>query len=133
MARKKFDSDEVLQPPSMTDAAGMLASFAGGVLAQPESRRHATDLKLSRFERTIVLGLPGLAEGLRARLDVPSTGVRSFRLTLDEVARICLALSEAILDAEGEDIVRLLSLTGKVTDVLDQAVGGLPHSKGRQG
>jgi hypothetical protein len=132
MASKKFDRYEVPQPPGMTDAAGMLASVAAGVLAQPESRRHATDLKLSRSERTIVLGLSDLAEGLRARLDVPSTGVRSFRLTLDEVARICLALSEALLDAEGGDIVRLLSLTGKVTDVLDQAVEGTPRRKGRQ-
>jgi hypothetical protein len=132
MARKEFGRDEVSQPSGMTDAVGRLASFAGGVLAQPESRCHATDLKLSRSERTIVLGLSGLAEGLRARLDVPSTGVRSFRLTLDEVALICLALSEALLDAEGGDVVRLLSLTGKVTDVLEQAVEGTPRRKGRQ-
>jgi hypothetical protein len=117
----------------MSDAATRLATFAAGILAQPESCCHAADLKLSRSERTIVLGLSGLPEGLRARLDVPSTGVRWFRLTLDEVARICLALSEALLDAQGGDIVRLLSLTGKVTEVLDRAVGGLPHSKGRQG
>jgi hypothetical protein len=106
----------------MTDASGMLATFAAGVLGQPESRSHATDLKLSRPERAILIGVPGLDACLKERLDIPSTGVKSFRFTLDELARICLALSEALLDAEGREIVKLLKVTGKVTDRLDQAI-----------
>ena len=41
---------------------------------------------------------------------------------MDELARICLALSEALLDAEGRDTVKLLKVTGKVTDLLNQAI-----------
>jgi hypothetical protein len=117
----------------MPDAAVRLANFAAGVLARPESLSHAASLKLSRSERTILLGVPGLAEGLKARLDIPSTGVKVLRFTLDELARICLALSGALLDAEGGEIVKLLSLTGKFTDVLDQAIGELPRRKRQQG
>ena len=109
----------------MTDAAGMLATYAAGVLAQPESRSHAASLKLGRSERAVIAGVPGLDEGLKGRLDIPSTGVKSFRFTLDELARICLALSEALLDVEGRDAVKRLAVAGKITDVLDQAVGEL--------
>jgi hypothetical protein len=38
MARKKPGMPDGPQPPSMTDAAGMLATYAAGVLAQPVSR-----------------------------------------------------------------------------------------------
>jgi hypothetical protein len=133
MAHKKSLSYQVPQPPGMGDAAVRLATFAAGVLAQPESRSHAASLKLSHSERAILLGVPGLAEGLKARLDIPFTGVKAFCFTLDELARICLALSGALLDAEGGEIVKLLSVTGKVTDVLDQAIGALPRKKGQQG
>ncbi|QDV37688.1 IS1096 element passenger TnpR family protein [Tautonia plasticadhaerens] len=125
MARKKPSSPGDPQPPGMTNAAGMLATFAAGVLTQPESRSHAADLKLGRSERAVIAGVPGLDVGLKERIDIPSTGVKSFRFTLDELARICLGLSEALLDAEGREVVKLLKVTGKVTDVLDQAVGEL--------
>ena len=70
-------------------------------------------------------GFPGWTWSLKGRLDIPSTGVKSFRFTLDELARICLALSEALLDVEGRDVVKLLAVAGKVTDLLNQAVGEL--------
>ncbi len=125
MARKKNSSPGDPQPPRMTDAAGMLATYAAGVLAQPESRSHAADLKLSRSERAVIAEVPSLDVGLKERLDSSSTGVETFRLTLDELARLCLALSEALLDAEGLEAVGFLTVAGKVTEVLNQAVGEL--------
>lgn len=129
MARKKSGTPDGPHPPSMTDAAGMLATYAAAVLARPESRSHAASLKLSRSERAVIAGAPGLDEGLKGRLDTPSTGVRFFRFSLDELARICLALSEALLDVEGREVVKLLAVAGKVTDVLDQAVGEMERTE----
>ena len=123
MARKKSGTPGDPNPPGMTDAAGMLATYAAGVLAQPESRSHAASLKLGRSERAVIAGVPGLDKELKGRLDIPSTGVKSFRFTLDELARICLAVSEALLDVEGRDAVKRLTVAGKITDVLNQAVG----------
>lgn len=122
MARKQPRSADHPQPTSMTDAAGMLATFAAGVLAQPESRSHEVGLTLGRVERAILIGLPELDVRLKGRLDIPTTASRSFRFTLDELARLCLALSEALLLAEGREVVTLLKLTGKVTGRLDQAI-----------
>lgn len=122
MARKKSGSPGDPRPPGMPDAAAMLATFAGGVLGQPASRAHEVSLKLGRSERVVIAGVPGLDVSLKERLDIPSTGVRSLRFTMDELARICLALSEALLDAEGRDAVKLLKVTGKVTDLLNQAI-----------
>ena len=122
MARKKPGTPGDVNPPGMTDAAGMLATFAGGVLGQPASRAHEATLKLGRSERAILVGVPGLDVKLKGRLDTPSTAVKSFPFTMDELARICLALSEALLDAEGRDAVKLLMVADKVTDLLNQAV-----------
>src|SRR3954468_1447131 len=122
MARKRSDPPDDVTPPGMADAAGMLATFAAGVLGQPASRAHEVSLKLSRSERAVLVGVPGLDETWKGRLDIPSTGVKTFPFTMDELARICLALSEALLDAEGRDAVKLLKVTGKVTDLLNQAV-----------
>ena len=124
MARKKPVTPGDVKPPGMTDAAGMLAIFAAGVLGQPASRAYEVTLKLGHSERAILVGVPGLDVKLKGRLDTPSTGVKSFLFTLDELARICLALSEALLDAEGLDAVKLLKVAGNVTDLLDQAVAG---------
>ena len=110
MARKKPDTPAVPQPPGVTDAAGMLATFAAGVLAQPESRSHAASLKLSRSERAVIVEVANLDVGLKGRLDIPTTGVKAFRFTLDELARICMALSEALLDVKGREIVKLLEV-----------------------
>jgi hypothetical protein len=122
MARKKSPTPDDVNPPAMTDAAAMLATFAGGVLGQPASRAHEVTLKLGHSERAILVGVPGLDVKLKGRLDTPSTGVKSFLFTMEELARICLALSEALLDAEGRDAVKLLMVAGKVTDLLNQAV-----------
>ena len=111
MARKKPGTPAVPQPPGVTDAVGMLATFAAGVLAQPVSRSHAASLNLSRSERAVIAGVANLDVGLKGRLDIPTTGVEAFRFTLDELARICLALSEALLDVEGREIVKLLAVT----------------------
>ena len=70
-----------------------------------------------------MIGLPELDEKLKERLDILSTATTSIRFTTDELARICLAVSEALLDAEGRDAVRLLKLAGKVTDLMNQAIG----------
>src|SRR4051794_8899446 len=122
MARKKSGPPDDVTTPGMADAAGMLATFAAGVLGPPESRAHEVSLKLSRSERAILVGVPGLDATLKGRLDIPSAAVRSFTFTMDELARICLALSEALLDAEGRDAVKLLKMSGKVTDLLNQAI-----------
>src|SRR4051794_9302570 len=115
MARKKSRTPDDVAPPGMADAAGMLATFAAGVLGQPASRAHEVSLKLGRCERANLVGVPGLNVGLKDRLDIPSTAVKSFTFTMDELARICLAVSEALLDVEGRDAVKLLKVTGKVT------------------
>ena len=129
MARKKSDTPDDSQPPGMTDAAAMLATFAAGVLGQPESRAHEVNLRLSRPERAILIGVPGLDVKLKERLDIPSTAMKSFPFTLEELARTCLALSEALLDAEGRDVVKVLKVAGKVTDLLNQAVGELAEAE----
>src|SRR3954470_20687581 len=99
MARRKSIHPSGSLSAGMTDAAGMLATFAAGILGQPESRAHEVNLKLSRAERAILIGVPGLDVKLKERLDIPSTAMKSFPFTLDELARTCLALSEALLDA----------------------------------
>ena len=125
MARKKPSTPGDPNPPGMTDAAGMLATYAAGVLAQPESRAHEVSLKLGHAERALLVGMPGLDVRLRERLDLLSTATRALPFTLDELARICLAVSEALLDVEGRDAVRMLGVAGKVTDLLNQAIGEL--------
>src|SRR5689334_22881393 len=123
MARKTPGAPDEPRPPGMPDAAAMLATYAAGFLARPGGRSHEVGLKLGRTERALLVGLPELDVKLKERLDVLSTATTSIRLTVDELARICLALSEALLDVEGRDAVRLLKLAGKVTDLLNRAVG----------
>ncbi len=125
MARKKSGTPDGPQPPCMTDAAGMLATYAAAVLARPESRSHAASLKLSHSERALLVGMPGLDGRLKERLDILSTATRTIPFALDELARISLAVSEALLDVEGRDAGRILTVAGKVTDLLNQAVGEL--------
>ena len=115
-------------PLGMSEAAGNLAEFAAGVMAQPLSRNHTADLRLSPSERAVVVGLTDLDVELKERLDVRSKGVKSFSFTLYDLARICLALSVGLLDAQDRDFVKMLSLAGKVTDRLDHAVGELANA-----
>jgi len=116
------------QPARMSDAAANLGKFATAVLSQPESRSHSADLKLSPSERTILVGLKDLDLALKERLDVRTRSVKTFSFTLHELARICLALSVGMLDAQGRDIVKVLSVAGKFTDRLDHAVGELANA-----
>ena len=128
MARKKPGTPDDLHPPGMTDAAVMLATYAAGFLAQPASRAQEVSIRLGHAERAILIGVPELDVNLKGRLDIFSTATKSIRFTVDELARICLALSEALLDVEGRDAVKMLKVTGKVTDLLDQAVGDQERS-----
>ncbi len=129
MARKKSSTPGDPNPPGVTDAAGMLATYAAGVLGQPQSRAHEVSLKLSHSERALLAGMQGLDVRLKERLDILSTATRALPFTLDELARICLAVSEALLDVEGRDAVRMLGVAGKVTDLLNQAVGELERTE----
>jgi hypothetical protein len=122
MARKRPGDPSI---SGLIDAAGSLASYAAGFLARPEYRSREVLLKLGRVERVLLIDLPGLDGTLKGRIDVPSAAPRSFRFTMDELARACLALSDALLDAEGRDAVRLLKLAGKVTDSMNRAAGDL--------
>jgi hypothetical protein len=122
MARKRPGPPDEPHPTGVADAAGSLAAYAAGFLAQPESRSHEVGLTLGRAERALLIGLPGLDGTLKGRLAIPSTAPRSDRFSIDELARICLAISEALLDVEGRDAVRLLKLAGKITDLLNQAI-----------
>ena len=85
MARKKSGTPGDVNPPGMTDAAGMLATFASGFLAQPASRAQEVSIRLGHAERTILIGLPELDVNLKRRLDIVSTGTTSIRLTVDEL------------------------------------------------
>lgn len=133
MARKtpvQTDDPNLLR---MTDAAVMLATYAAGFLAQPASRAQEVRIRLGHAERAILIGLPELGVELKGRLDIPSTATTSIRFTVDELARLCLAVSGALLDVEGRDAVRMLKIAGKVTGLLDQAVGeGETPSKARR-
>ena len=135
MARKTPSQPEDPNLARLTDAAVMLATYAAEFLAQPASRAHEVRLRLGNAERAILIGLPELDVRLKGRLDILSTATTSIRFTVDELARICLALSGALLDVEGRDAVRMLKITGKVTDLLSQAVGEgeTPSKVGRAG
>jgi hypothetical protein len=87
----------------MTDAAGMLATYAAGVVGQPQSRAHEVSLKLGPPERALLVGMLGLEVRSKERLDILSTATRAIHFTLHEPARICLSLSEALLDVEGRE------------------------------
>src|SRR5947209_12492323 len=108
MARKKSGTPVDPNTPATTDAARMLATYAAGFLAQPASRAQEVSIRLGHAERAMLVGLPELDVRLKGRLDIPSTATKSLQFTVDELARICLALSEALLDAEGRDAVKLL-------------------------
>ena len=123
MARKKSGPPDDVPPPGMADAAGMLATFAAGVLGQPASRAHEVSLKLGRSERAILVGVPGSGrevEGAaRHPLDRRQVVPRSRWTSWPASAWPC---PRRLLDAEGRDAVKLLKVTGKVTDLLNQAI-----------
>ena len=133
MARKTPSQPEDPNLPRMTDAAVMLATYAAGFLAQPASRAQEVRIRLGHAERAILIGLPELDVELKGRLDILSTATTSIRFRVDELARICLAVSGALLDVEGRDAVRMLKIAGKVTNLLNQALGeGETPSKTRR-
>ena len=72
MARKKSSGPGELRPPGLADAAGSLATYAAGFLAQPEARSYESSLTLGRVERALLIGLPELDGSLKGRLAVPT-------------------------------------------------------------
>jgi hypothetical protein len=99
--------------------------YAEGGTAGPDSisRTQRIALKLTKPERTMILALPGLKETLKAQLDVASTNPRTFPLTVNDLAVICFALSEAMLGS-GRDGVRLMRVAGKLALVLADCLNG---------
>jgi hypothetical protein len=108
-----------------------LAQFAASVLVLAErhaeggvvwpgsiGRTQKIGLKLTKSERSAILGLPGLKEPLKTQIDVASNGPRTFRFTVNDLAAICFALSETMLCAEVRDTVRPMRLAGKLSLVL---------------
>ena len=79
MARKKPGTPDDLNPPGMTDAAGMLVTYAAGFLAQPASRAQEVSIRLGHAERAMLVGLPELDVKLKGRLDILSTATTSIR------------------------------------------------------
>jgi len=108
--------------------AARLAEYAAGVLAmadrkEPEGgpqliRTQAVKVKFTKPQRTTILELTSVKESLRTLLDVESKGPRVFNLTVNDLASLCFAISEATLEAEGKDKVKLLSLAERVLDGL---------------
>ena len=86
MARKKSGTPGDVNLPGMTDAAGMLATYAAGFLAQPASRAQEVSIRLGHAERATLIRLPELDVNLKGRLDIPSAATTSIRLTVDELA-----------------------------------------------
>ena len=116
---------------SATEPAVRLAQFAASMLVLADcyaeagivgpnsiSRSQNVELRLTEPERAVILGLPTLRNSLRAKLDVATSGVRTFQLTLKDLTVICFAISEALLEGEGLDTERLMSVAAKAPLVL---------------
>ena len=122
MARKKPGTPRRPEPAGHDRRRRHAGDLRRGFLAQPASRAQEVRLKLSHAERALLVGVPELRREVEGAARHPLDRHEVVRFTMDELARICLALSEALLDAEGRDAVKMLKVTGKVTDLLDQAI-----------
>jgi hypothetical protein len=129
MAQRKPSKPSGSETPDMAQAAARLAQYAAGVLAQPESRSHSADLELDPPERALLIGLPALGEVLKGRLELPPGAPEPTRFTLADLSRMCLALSEAMVDAEGLEAVRMLSVAERVLGRLNHVVGKLAKAE----
>ena len=91
---------------------------AGIVGPNSISRIQNVELRLTKPETALILGLPTLKSSLKAKLDVAPSGARTFQLTLNDLAVICFAVSEALLEGDGQNTERLTSVAGKASLVL---------------
>ncbi|NQU20920.1 MAG: hypothetical protein HQ567_06520, partial [Candidatus Nealsonbacteria bacterium] len=112
---------KVFSPSDDADPEGAvnIAEFAAGVLSMADrkepkgrpklSRTQTVKVKFTKPQRTAILELTTVKEPLRTLLDVESKGPRNFKLMVNDLASLCFAISEALLDAEKKDEVKLLS------------------------
>ena len=116
-----------------SEAAAKIAEFAAGVLSMadrkepqkgsPKLRRTQTiKVKFTKPQRTAILELTSVREPLRTLLDVESKGPRTFKLMVNDLTSLCFVISEAMLEAEENDEVKLLSTAERVMDGLQHCM-----------
>ncbi len=118
----------VFSSPDDADAerAVKISEFAAGILAMADrkeskgspklSRTQTVKVKFTKPQRAAILELTDVKEPLRTLLDVESKGPRTFNLMVNDLASLCFVISDAMLDAEEKDKVKLLSTTERVLD-----------------
>jgi hypothetical protein len=148
MARRKADKAGEGERPITADFsaklletyAGMILELAGRSAAEGTtgpgwlSLSQTLDLTLTPDDRAILLGLPGLAEPLRRRLDVDADGPLTIQITLEELTGLFLALSYGISEAQGRDALMVMQVAANVAscfnDLLSRRIPAT-HRKGR--
>ena len=125
---------KVFSPSDDADSerAVKIAEFAAGVLAMADrkepkgspklSRAQTVKVKFTKPQRTAILELTSVKEPLKTLLDVESKGPRTFKLMVNDLASLCFATSEAMLEAEEKDKVKLLSTAELVLDGLQRCM-----------
>ena len=125
---------KVFSPSDDADSerAVKMAEFAAGILAMADrkepkgspklSRTQTVKVKFTKAQRTAILELTSVKEPLRTLLDVESKGPRTFKLMVNDLASLCFAISEAMLEAEEKDKVKLLSTAERVLDGLHRCM-----------
>ncbi len=114
------------------ERAVKIAEFAAGILAMADrkepkgspqlSRTQTAKVKFTKPQRAALLELTSVKEPLRTLLDVESKGPRTFKLMVNDLASLCFAISEAMLEAEEKDKVKLLSTAERVLDGLHRCM-----------
>ena len=125
---------KVFSPSNDADSerAVKIAEFAAGVLAMADrkeprgspklSRTQTVKVKFTKPQRTAILELTSVKASLRTLLDVESKGPRTFTLMINDLASLCFVISEAMLEAEQKDKVKLLSTAEHVLDGLRRCI-----------
>ncbi len=114
------------------ERAVKIAEFAAGILSMADrkdpksspnlSRTQTVKVKFTKPQRAAILELTSVKEPLRTLLDVESKGPRTFKLMVNDLASLCFAISEAMLEAEEKDRVKLLSAAERVLDGLHRCI-----------
>ena len=114
------------------ERAVKIAEFAAGILSMADrkdpkgtpnlSRTQTVKVKFTKPQRAAILELTSVKEPLRTLLDVESKAPRTFKLMVNDLASLCFAISEAILDAERKEEVKLLSTAECVLDGLHRCI-----------
>jgi hypothetical protein len=124
---KEHPEDKSAAEPEAVRLAQLAASMlvladdyaeAGIVGSNSIGRTQNVELRLTKPERAVVLRLPTLKISVKGKLDVVPSGARTFQLTLNDLALLCFAVAEALLQGEELDTKRLMSVAGKATLVL---------------